>query len=147
MPHGMHAAKVAPAKCTGNGALMPVTLTVCSSCKSAPLPASGSSQPSDGERLAAALEAEAGNRSAAVRIIRHECLWACRQSCVVLIQDAGKTGYLAGRFEAGAAAAEAILDWVAVHGESATGEVPYAQWPEGMKGHFIARIPGAYPFR
>lgn len=126
---------------------MPVALTVCSSCKSGPLPASGAPGPSDGERLAAALAAQAGNQSAAVRIIRHECLWACRQSCVVLIQEAGKTGYLAGRFEAGAAAAEAILDWVAVYGESAMGDVPYAQWPEGVKGHFIARIPEAHPFR
>lgn len=126
---------------------MPVTLTVCSSCKSALLPASGSPESTDGEILAAALEAKAGNQSPAVRIIRHECLWACRQSCVVLIQDAGKTGYLAGRFEAAAAAAEAILDWAAVYGESTAGEVPYAQWPEGMKGHFIARIPEPYPFR
>lgn len=126
---------------------MPVTLTVCSSCKSAPPPASGASGASDGELLAAALQAKAGNQSAAVRIIRHECLWACRQSCVVLIHEAGKTGYLAGRFEAGPAAAEAILGWAAVYGESATGDVPYAQWPEAMKGHFIARIPEAQPFR
>lgn len=138
---------MAPAKRTGNGARMPVTLTICSSCNSAPPSASGSFGPSDGERLAAALAAQTGNQRAAVRIIRQDCLWACQQSCVVFIQEKGKTGYLGGRFEAGAAAAEAILDWVAVYAESATGEVPYAQWPEGMKGHFIARIPGAHPPR
>ena len=39
--------------------------------------------------------------------------------------------------------AEAILDWVALHEQSETGEVPFRQWPDRMRGHFIARIPRA----
>ena len=57
------------------------------------------------------------------------------------IQSPGKTGYLAGRFEAGLPAAEAILDWSAAQARSSDGAVAYKQWPEGIKGHFIARIP------
>lgn len=120
---------------------MPVVITVCTSCKYAPTAAFDTTGTTGGEILAAALAEGAGTPSGDPRIIRHECLWACGESCVVLIQAAGKTGYLAGRFEAGAAAAGAILDWAAAYGRSAEGAVPYAQWPDGMKGHFIARIP------
>lgn len=120
---------------------MPVEVTVCTSCKFAPTAACDGTGRTGGELLAAALEAAAGSPNDAMRIVRHECLWACRQSCAVLIQEAGKTGYLAGRFEAGAAAAEAIAGWARAYARSAQGAVPYAQWPEGIKGHFLARIP------
>lgn len=119
---------------------MPVTVTVCTTCKLGPGAAFDAEGRTGGERLALALESAAAG-SAALRIRRHECLWACRESCAVLIQEPGKTGYLAGRFEAGAAAAGAILDWAMAYGESAGGAVGYARWPEGIRGHFIARIP------
>lgn len=122
---------------------MPVDVTVCTTCKYARDAAFDPAGRTGGEILAAALEAEAGNQSGAVGITRHECLWACRQSCAVLIQSPGKTGYLAGRFEAGPEAAEAILRWAAAYAGSADGTVPYPLWPEGMKGHFIARIPAS----
>jgi predicted metal-binding protein len=122
---------------------MPVDVTVCTTCKYGPATAFDAAGRTGGEILATALEAAAGNQSGQVRIIRHECLWACRQSCAVLIQAAGKTGYLAGRFEAGPAAADAIMRWARAYAESAEGTVPYAQWPEGIKGHFIARIPAS----
>ena len=118
---------------------MPVDITVCTTCKFGPGAAFDGEGRTGGEILAAALEAAA--RDDAIRIIRHECLWACRESCAVLIQAPGKTGYLAGRFEAGAAAAGAILDWARAYGGSIDGAVGYALWPEGIKGHFIARIP------
>jgi predicted metal-binding protein len=135
----MHAGCAAPGQ--GFEAAMPVAVTVCTTCKYAAGTAFDAQGRTGGEVLAAALEAAAGNQTAAPRIIRHECLWACRDSCAVLIQSAGKTGYLAGGFEAGTAAAEAILDWSAAYAERSDGVVPYAQWPDGMKGHFIARIP------
>lgn len=122
---------------------MPVDITVCTTCKYAPGTAFDPAGRTGGEILAQALETAAASGGEAIRIIRHECLWACRESCAVLIQAAGKTGYLAGRFEAGAAAAGAILDWAAAYGESAGGAVGYALWPEGIKGHFIARIPAS----
>lgn len=122
---------------------MPVEITVCTTCKYAPAAAFDAPGRTGGEILASALEAAAGNRRGALRIVRHECLWACRDSCAVLIQAAGKTGYLAGRFEPGAAAAEAIAAWAEAYAQSADGTVPYPMWPEAMKGHFIARIPAS----
>ncbi len=49
--------------------------------------------------------------------------------------------YLAGGFKPDREAAEAILAWFDLHGQSERGEVPFRAWPNGMRGHFIARLP------
>lgn len=118
------------------GFALTVRLTICTSCGRA-----ASSGRPPGARLLEALKAERGRRPAGAKIVGHECLWACSQSCTILIQAEGKTGYVAGGFEPDEAAAAAILDWCDAYGESADGRVAYRQWPEGMKGRFIARIP------
>lgn len=120
---------------------MDVTLTVCTTCSSAASNSASNGGASSGLLLAEALERSAAARPDAPRIVQHECLWACAHSCAILIRSKGRTGYLAGRFEPSGTAAAAILDWTTAYGESPDGQVPYAKWPEGMKGHFIARIP------
>ncbi len=120
---------------------MSVTLTVCTTCKFKALEPFDSEGGSGGERLATALEAGAEGRPAGARIIRHECLWSCRNHCSVLIRSAGKPGYLVGRFEGTAEAAAAILDWTDAYAANPDGKVAYRDWPEGMKGHFILNIP------
>jgi predicted metal-binding protein len=55
------------------------------------------------------------------------------------VQAAGKIGYTIGRFTADADAAEAIAAYASLHAASETGQVPYRQWPEGIKGHFVTR--------
>lgn len=122
---------------------MSVRLTVCVTCKLAPDRAYDARGRTGGELLAAALEDAAASRGAAVTLSRHECLWACRDHCAVLIESAGRTGYLAGRFVPGDRAAAAILEWCAAYAGTADGEVPFARWPEAIKGHFIARLPRA----
>ncbi|MDB5457339.1 MAG: hypothetical protein JWP92_2924 [Caulobacter sp.] len=77
-----------------------------------------------------------------VEVVETECLWACTQHCTVHLQALGKTSYLLGRFAPTPEAAAALLAYVAAYADSAEGTVPYRQWPEGVKGHFIARIPG-----
>ncbi|MGH1559316.1 DUF1636 family protein [Caulobacter segnis] len=52
-------------------------------------------------------------------------------------------GYVLGRFEPTIEAARAILDYAVAYAASAEGVVPYRQWPEGVKGHFIVRVPPA----
>lgn len=63
----------------------------------------------------------------------------CTRACNVAVQGAGKLAYTLGMFEPTPEAAEAICDWAALHAESETGIVPYRQWPEGVKGHFVTR--------
>ena len=60
-----------------------------------------------------------------------------------MLQDDEKTGYLAGDFEPEDKDALAILDWCDAHKRSNDGAVPFAEWPKGIRGHFIARIPKA----
>ena len=71
------------------------------------------------------------------------CLWACSEPCAVHLRTPDKMGYLMGRFAPTDEAARAILDYAAAWRASEEGGVPYKQWPEGVKGHFIARIPPA----
>lgn len=122
---------------------MGVSITVCTTCKFAPDTAVDTEGQSGGQRLAAALEDGVAACPDIATIVRHECLWACTQPCAVLIQSPGRTGYLAGRFAPNAASARALLDWADAYGQSEDGAVRYRLWPEGMKGHFIARIPQA----
>ena len=120
---------------------MTVTLTVCTTCKFKPLQPFDENGKSGGQLLAEALEAEAGNRTARPRVIRHECLWSCLNHCSVLIRASDKPGYLVGRFEGGPDAAAAILEWTDAYAASPEGKVAYRDWPAGMKGHFILNIP------
>lgn len=69
------------------------------------------------------------------------CLFACRRHCAVHIRAPGRIGYVLGDFTPGDAAARAILEYAVRHAASAEGVVPYAEWPEGVKGHFITRTP------
>ncbi len=69
------------------------------------------------------------------------CLWNCTRPCSVVFQDSERFSYVTGGHEPTAKQAEAILDWFALHGETAGGEVPFRSWPDRMRGHFIARIP------
>jgi predicted metal-binding protein len=40
-------------------------------------------------------------------------------------------------------AARAILDYALHHAASEEGRVPFRDWPQGVKGHFIVRVPPA----
>lgn len=69
------------------------------------------------------------------------CLMACNRHCTAHLRAPGKISYVIGDFEPSAASAAALLDYAAKYQQSATGQVPYATWPQGIKGHFIARTP------
>ncbi len=94
----------------------------------------------DGARLAALLEAEAAGRGS-VAVRRHSCLMGCANACNVTVQAAGKLNYSLGGFLPEAGDARAIADYAALHAETASGQVPFRQWPQGVKGHFVSRHP------
>ena len=78
-----------------------------------------------------------------VHISQQACLWSCKRHCNVWFRDTERFSYLAGDFEPTRAAAQAIIEWFDLHGQSELGTVPFRQWPDGMRGHFIARMPPA----
>jgi len=116
---------------------MPSWITICDTCKRPGWDA-GDMAATDGERLAALVEAAAAGE-ARVRTRRVSCTMGCERACNVVVQGQGKIGYSLGQFEPVAEAAEGIVAWAALHAESETGQVPYRQWPQAVKGHFVSR--------
>lgn len=98
-----------------------------------------------GARLVAALRAVRASdpRYEGVAVQEMPCLFACSDPCTVHVRAPGKVGYVLGRFAPDAAAARAILDYAVHHAASPEGRVPFGDWPQGVKGHFIVRVPPA----
>lgn len=96
-----------------------------------------------GARLVAALRAvQAGEpRYAGVAVQEMPCLFACKDHCTVHLRAPGKVSYVLGRFTPDEEAARAILDYAVHYAASEHGRVPFADWPQGVKGHFITRSP------
>ena len=115
-------------------------ITVCETCKREGWePGSGETS---GERLATLVEAAAGgDPGAGVRVRRHACLMGCARACNVAVQASGKLAYTLGDFEPQPEVAEAVVHWARLHAASETGVVPYRQWPQPIKGHFVTRHP------
>lgn len=91
----------------------------------------------DGERLAERVESAAEGTD--LRTRRVSCTMGCERACNVIVQAVGKIGYSLGGFEPATADAEAIVDYARKHAASETGQVPYRDWPTGVKGHFVSR--------
>lgn len=82
-------------------------------------------------------------KTPAVEFVPHSCLMGCEHSCNVALQCPGKITYVIGAFRPTVESAEAIVAFAEKYAASETGRVPYREWPQGVKGHFIARVPPA----
>ncbi len=118
---------------------MTTWITVCDTCKREGWDAGDMAQ-TDGEALAALVEASADGK-ADIRTRRVSCLMGCSHGCNVAIQADGKLNYTLGRFEPDSATAEGIVAYAEKHAASETGQVPYREWPQAIKGHFVTRHP------
>ncbi len=116
---------------------MTTWITICDTCRYAGQEGADLRR-TDGERLAELLERRAAGT--AVKTRRVSCLMGCAHGCNLTVQAAGKISYVIGRFAPEADAADAIIRYAELHARSESGQVPYRQWPEGIKGHFIARL-------
>lgn len=83
---------------------------------------------------------QAKNPNSELTVKNHSCLMGCDFACNVTIQAHGKISYVIGEFEPSEQAADAIVDFATKYSQSETGQVPYKTWPEGVKGHFRARV-------
>ena len=118
---------------------MTTLITICDTCKQNDWEVRGV-ETTDGEVLADLIEAAAAGRDG-VKTRRHSCLMGCTRACNVAIQGAGKLNYTLGMFDPTPEAAQAVVDYAALHSESDSGQVPYRQWPQEVKGHFVTRHP------
>ena len=118
---------------------MTTTITVCDTCKREGWDAATQSE-TDGALLASAVEIAVQNKDG-VKMRRHSCLMGCSHGCNIAIQANGKLTYVMGRFEPGTEAAEGIVEYATKHAASECGQVPFREWPQAVKGHFVSRIP------
>jgi predicted metal-binding protein len=120
---------------------MTTTLYVCETCRYDSTHREHEGR-TGGALLRDCIEAQlAAHPLADFRVTSTRCLMACDQHCTVHLRAPGKINYVIGRFEPTGDAAAAIVDYAAKYQLSATGQVPYSTWPQGIKGHFIARTP------
>ncbi|MBE0412658.1 DUF1636 domain-containing protein [Yoonia sp.] len=118
---------------------MTTWITVCDTCKREGWE-TGNMGTTDGETLAALIETEAAGL-VRVKTRRVSCLMGCTGACNVAIQGPGKLNYTLGAFSPTAEAAAGIVAYAKAHAESDTGRVPYRDWPDTIKGHFVTRHP------
>jgi predicted metal-binding protein len=116
-------------------------VVVCNTCRVSPEERETPDGVRGGALLAAELRAAAAGTGVAIQEM--PCLFNCAQHCSIHLRAPGKIGYVLGRFEPTAEAARAIVEYAEAYAASAEGAVPYRQWPEGVKGHFIVRVPPA----
>lgn len=114
------------------------TIIVCDTCNYS-VDEKMHGEKTGGEILAEHVEAIAAERGLDVK--RQSCLMGCERHCNIAIQGEGKLTYVMGKFTPNAEAADAIVEYAGLHADSETGQVPFKQWPQGVKGHFVARIP------
>lgn len=115
---------------------MTTWITICHTCKREGRENTGQT---DGETLAELVEARAAG--CGIRTRRVACLMGCTHACNVAIQAPGKLAYTLGNFIPDAEAAQGIVDYAGMHRHSETGRVPFREWPQAIKGHFITRHP------
>ena len=121
---------------------MPARLVVCSTCRFSEEEPTDAEGLSGGQRLLEAVAAVVAETAAGeLRVEAQACLWACSSRCTIYLAESRKPAYLAGRFSPTHEAAEAVVAFARLFAASPDGAVAYRQWPEGMKGHFIARLP------
>lgn len=118
---------------------MTTWITICDTCKREGWE-DGDITHTDGELLAALVETAADGLTN-VKTRRVSCLMGCTRACNVAIQGQGKLNYTLGAFTPTADAAAGIVTYAKAHADSDTGRVPYRDWPETIKGHFVTRHP------
>ncbi len=118
---------------------MTTWITICDTCKRDGWDLTGA-QTTDGESLASLIEAEAKD-APGVRTRRVACLMGCKTGCNVAVQAHGKLCYTLGNFSPDTDSATGIVGYATLHAASASGQVPYRDWPQAIKGHFVTRHP------
>lgn len=118
-------------------------VVACSTCRHDQLARADAAGMVGGARLIEALDRVKATdpRYVGIAVQAMPCLFACQDHCTVHLRGPGKVGYILGRFAPDEEAARAILDYAVHYAASEHGRVAYALWPEGVKGHFIARTP------
>lgn len=118
------------------------SIILCSTCRHSTDSKTGPDGRTGGETLIAHMHEVLEGRED-IAIETQACLWNCKRHCSVVLRDDDRFTYFTDEHVPTRRQAEAIVAWFDMHGRTETGEVPFRQWPDEMRGHFIARIPGS----
>jgi predicted metal-binding protein len=121
------------------------SLVVCSTCRLSERARENEAGRRGGTLFAEELTAALAHHSCRGRleIERMPRLFACGSHCTAYVRSDHRFGYILGRFSPTAAHAVALLDYIAQYLDTRDGVVPYTRWPQGIKGHFLVRVPPA----
>ena len=138
----------APAPATRSAPIEPrVEILVCATCRSEATREcvdSASTTIRDGARMLEAIDRELAactGLGIGIASSATACLWACRRGCNLVLRSPSRAGYVLTDLEPTHETACAVVRFAALYAESASGSVPYAQWPTLLRGHFAYRIP------
>lgn len=120
--------------------VMTTTIFVCDTCRFSREDREAPDGRTGGEMLAERVERLAAC-AAGIEVRRQSCLMGCDRFCNTAVSAPGKLTYVLGMFAPTEDSAAAVVDYARLHAGSPTGQVPFKQWPPGVKGHFVARIP------
>ena len=84
---------------------------------------------------------EQSDSQRSLRLQRTRCLMSCTRSCTAALHHPGKYSYVFGDLAPDQISVDSVLGYVHGYRQSSSGQVPFKLWPEGIKGHFVARIP------
>ncbi|AWK88450.1 DUF1636 domain-containing protein [Azospirillum thermophilum] len=121
---------------------MTVELILCETCRpSGPPGAEG--EPRPGALLAEKVrEAFAADPElSAVRLSTIRCLMSCKRACAVHVRGPGRMGYVLGDLPADESSVETLTAYLRAYLRTGDGQVPFREWPSGVRGRFVARIP------
>ncbi len=119
------------------------SLVVCSTCRISKEARTDQAGRHGGALFAEAVASALANHRCHGQILLESmpCLFACSSHCTAYVRSAGRMGYILGRFTPSHPDATALLDYVAHYLDTPDGVVPYNRWPDGVKGHFLVRVP------
>lgn len=125
---------------------MPVELIVCETCRR--MDDAPEATPRAGAVLIGLMEralAEDPELAAKVRLRPLRCLMSCRRPCAVAVRAAGRMSYVLGDLPPDAESVETLTAYLRAYAETPDGIVPFKQWPQGVKGRFVSRMPPIEP--
>lgn len=120
--------------------MMTTTIFVCDTCRYSREDREAPDGRTGGQMLAERIERIAAG-APRLRVRRQSCLMGCDRFCNTAVAAPGKLTYVLGHFAPTEESAAAVVDYARLHSDSPTGQVPFRQWPAGVRGHFVARIP------
>ena len=72
-----------------------------------------------------------------IRTVR--CFMSCETHCNVMVRQQDKNMYVVGNMTPDENGADTVLDYFERFCRAETGQVPFREWPQGVKGNFVMR--------